>query len=238
MTAGGVPEGAKPAGSKPTLRALSVLITALRRDVDALKRAVVRAGARTLDGLLDVEALYDHWTDAPKHGQALRWDTTRESKYHGLATFADPTVVPAFFELEVTGAGTWTINEFLVDSDWDVSRPCLVTATLALQCSWSAQEVSPATDPITFYPPPSLSGYLLDGDGGAGTGEAIDVSAGGVPNMSGLVDPIRFLPLSWIFTRGRPRVTAQLLVTSEAWAGMSAAGGFLGIRVYTRVTRL
>lgn len=238
MTKEAVPEGAKSDGASPSLRKFAVMLTALRHDVDALKKAVVRAGATILDGLRDVEVLYDHWTDAPKHGQALRWDSTRESRYHGLATFADPTVAPAYFELAVTGAGTWTINEFLVDADWDVSRPCLVTATLVLQCSWAAQQVSPATDPVTFYPPPALSGYLLDGASGAGTGEAMDVGGGGIANTSGLADPIRYVPLSWIFTRGRPKVLAQLAVTTEAFDGMSDAGGFLGLRVFARVTRL
>ena len=84
----------KAGGSKLSLRALSLLISALRRDVDNLKKAVARPGARTLDDLLDTEVLYDHCTDLPKHGQALRWDTTRESKYNGLAVFADEPDMP------------------------------------------------------------------------------------------------------------------------------------------------
>ena len=230
MTKPTVPEGAKPG---LTLRGLSKLIAGLRGDVDALKKAVVRAGATTLDGLRDVEVLYDHWTDLPKHGQALRWDKTRDSKYHGLATFSDPTVVADFFTDEVTGDGTFGIDEYLVDADWEVGRPCLVTATVTFTGGYVDQEVTPPTDPATYVPAPELLVQLVDGDSGHVTalGATLEAAYGSLP----LNRSAKTVTVSWLFLRGRPKLQVNLTVSSAAAPGLSGSPELAAI---ARVTRL
>lgn len=241
MTKPTVPEGAKPG---LTLRALSLLINGLRRDVDTLKKAVVRAGATTLDGLRDVEVLYDHWTDLPKHGQALRWDTTRDSRFHGLATFADPTVVADYFTVPVTGDGIFGLDdstplsgEFLVGSDWDVDRPCLVTVSIIFNGSYSLQPVSPATDPVSYHRAPSIIAQLIDGDSGRVTTPGATFE--GVRDDWEIVTPsgqeVKQKPLEWLYLRGRPKLNLTCTVSADAEPGLSGSPELL---VITRVTRL
>lgn len=235
MTKGAVTEGAKGDGSGPTLRKFAVMLTALRRDVDTLKKAVVRGGATTLDALRDVEVLYDHWTDLPRHGQALRWDKTRESRFHGLATFSDPEVVADYFTVSITDTTSpQGIEAFMVDSDWDVTRPCLVHATAVLDASYAPQEVDPPTTPATYIEGPAMVLQVVDGDSGrvSALGSEYEVAYSERPLSSRYV---AFHSVSWTMLRGRPKVAARLDLTTAQAAGLSLP---TTLRVITRVTRL
>jgi len=201
----------------------------LLRRVGVLERKAKAGGATTLDALRDTEVLYDHWTDLPKQDQALRWDTTRESKYHGLATFRDPTIVTDYFTASITGAGTTTLSEFLVDTDWDVDRPCLVTVTAALNGGYTSGGYPYAAEP------PVLLGSLSDGDGGA-------VAPGPVPSYEangGRVEidgnPNQAIPLSWLYVRGRPKVTVSITLSAGQYAALS---GPPELAALTRCVRL
>lgn len=208
----------------------------LLRRVGQLERKAKAGGATTLDGLRDAEVLYDHWTDLPKHDAAFRWDTTRDSKYHGLATFRDPTVVSDYFTVAITNTTSpQGIEEFMVDSDWDVDRPCLVHAWAGLDDSYSPQQVSPPTTPVTYIEGPTMALQVIDGDSGRVT----------TPTSSGYENgyserPLRSMysavhSVSWLMLRGRPKVAARLDLTTAQAAGLSLP---TTLRVITRVTRL
>lgn len=222
----------------------------LLRRVGELERKAKGGGASTLDALRDTEVLYDHWTDLPRHDQALRWDTTRESKFHGLASFADPTIVADSFTTDVTGEGSFLIDEDLVDGSWDVSRPCLVTVTGIFQAGYASQEVDPPTTPPTYVRPPSMVMVLTDSDGGAvstfGDGAEQAVTIWPVEE-----DPSDTTALghqgesvSWLFLRGTPHLTMWCVVGAGAAAGLSTTSApgepspVQRIAAITRVTRL
>lgn len=204
----------------------------LLRRVGVLERKAKAGGATTLDGLRDTEVLYDHWTDLPKQDQALRWDTTRDSKYHGLATFADPDVVDDYFTASVTGAGTFGLTEFLVDADWDVTRPCLATATVVFDGSYTPQEVSPPTTPATYIAPPQILTNLVDRGAGYVTtpGSTYEAASHRVDLYNN-----NELTLAWIYLRGRPKVNVRVDVSAAQYAGLTGAKDVL---VITRCVRL
>lgn len=204
----------------------------LLRRVGVLERKAKAGGATTLDALRDTEVLYDHWTDLPKQDQALRWDTTRDSKFHGLATFRDPEVVDDYFTASVTGAGTFGVSEFLVDTDWDLTRPCLATATVIFDGGYTDVAVTPPTTPATYIPRPMLIAGLNDRGTGyvatpGGTYEAashrIDLGANSE------------LTLAWIYLRGRPKVNVNLTLSSDQYGGVTGTKNLL---VITRCVRL
>lgn len=219
-------------------------VAELARKVAELERKARVGGATTLDGLRDTEVLYDHWTDLPKHGQALRWDTGRESKYHGLASFADPAIVADSFTEDLTGAGTFTISEDLVDGSWDVSRPCLVTVTASFDASYASQEVSPPTTPATYVMPPTMLMLLFDADGGAVStfGDGAELAATVWPVEEDPSDSPAYghqvETISWLFLRGKPHLILRCDVGADAAAGLSTSGGNQRITAVTRVTRL
>lgn len=59
----------------------------LARRVTALERRRFQTGATNLDELDDGEVKYGH-ADGPQHGWVWTWDTTRSTRFGGLARFA------------------------------------------------------------------------------------------------------------------------------------------------------
>lgn len=221
-------------------------VAELARKVAELERKARVGGATTLDGLRDTEVLYDHWTDLPKLDQALRWDTTRESKFHGLASFADPTVVADYFTVPITGDGTFGVDEFLVGSDWDITRPCRASATIVFNGAYTPQQSQAAVGdvPTLNHAGPIMAARLVDrGTGyvttpGAGFEVADEVwpvvaVTGNSPSPTAVLSPTR--TLSWDFLRGRPKIQASCTVSIDAEPGLS---GSPEIVVLTRCTRL
>ena len=216
----------------------------LLRRVGELERKAKTGGALTLDGLRDTEVLYDHWTDLPKLDQALRWDTARDSKFHGLATFSDPLIVADSFTEDLTGAGTFTVSEDLVDGSWDPTRPCLVTVTGLFQAGYASQQVTPPTTPATYVTPPTMFMVLVDGDDDAVT------EFGETNEQAVTIWPVEEDPsdttalghqgetLSWLFLRGKPRLLMWCDVSAGAAPGLSPTGGNQRIAAITRVARL
>jgi len=213
----------------------------LARKVAELERKARVGGATTLDGLRDTEVLYDHWTDLPKLGQALRWDTTRESKFHGLASFADVEAVTFYDTWEVTTWGSFAdhlgptpAGVPMVDESWDVTRPCLVTVSQIHETSWTRMEVDPATTPPTYEDPPILLLSVYDGDTGRVTtpGAGIEMAGNRMPMTPGLGAP---QTVSWLFLRGRPFVQGISFLTERASDGLTLP---MTVYVVGRVTRL
>lgn len=222
----------------------------LLRRVGELERKAKTGGALTLDGLRDTEVLYDHWTDLPKLDQALRWDTARDSKFHGLATFSDPLIVADSFTEDLTGAGTFTVSEDLVDGSWDPTRPCLVTVTGLFQAGYASQQVSPPTTPATYVTPPTMFMVLSDSDGGAVTdfGDTFEQAVAIWPVEEDPSDTSALghqgESVSWLFKRGIPHLTMWCVVGTGAAAGLSSTSvagepsPVQRIAAITRVTRL
>lgn len=224
---------------------LLITVAKMQKDIRDLQRRKLRSGATDLDGLDDGEVKYLHPTDAPQLDQAWRWDDAADlPQFGGIARFADPTIVADSFTEDITGAGSFLIDEDLVDGSWDVSRPCRVTVTGVFDANYASQEVSPPTTPATYVTPPTMFMVLSDGDGGAistfGDGFERAVAIWPVeedPSDSAALGH-QAESVSWLFLRGTPHLTMWCEVGSGAAAGLSTSGGNQRITAVARVTRL
>lgn len=216
----------------------------IERQIAQLLRRRPETGAMNLDELEDFEAKYKHWTDLPRHDQAPRWDTTRDTRFGGLASFRDPQTVEEYFTLAITGDGTFGLDdstplagEFLVDSDWELDRPCLATATIAFNGSYTPQAVSPPTDPVTYHRPPTVTAQLIDGSSDRittpGAGFEVASDSWEIVTPSGFETKTK--TLWWIYGRGRPKVNVRVDVSTDAAPGLTGSPELL---VITRATRL
>jgi hypothetical protein len=226
------------------LPSLMKRILKIERQIAQLLRRRPETGAMNLDELDDFEAKYKHWTDLPRQDQAARWDPTRDTRFGGLASFRDPQTVEEYFTVPITGDGTFGLDdstplagEFLVGSDWELDRPCLATATIAFNGSYTPQAVSPPTDPASFHRPPTIVAELIDGDEdretAPGPGFEIATDAWEIVTPSGFETKTK--SLLWIYGRGRPKVRVRVDVSADAAPGLAGSPELL---VITRATRL
>lgn len=226
------------------LPALTERIRKLEARVAQLLRRRPDTGAHNLDELDDFEALYKHWTRLPRHDQAARWDTTRESPFGGLGSFRDPTVEARAFEEPITGAGDFMIDEDLVPSDWGVDRPCLVSVTVDFTAAYTPVEYSPPTSPATYLRPPMMTFQVHDADGGAvapGPTPGYEVATATWPVVEqypNAATPHGAESRSWLFKRGLPHLVASCHVDPDVAAGIAGLGPYQQLTALTRVTRL
>lgn len=212
---------------------LLIAVAKMQGEIRELMRRRYAAGATNIDELDDAEVKHLHATEAPQQDAAFRWDATRDvPKFGGLATFRDPEVVDDYFTASVTGAGTFGVSEFLVDTDWDLTRPCLATATVIFDGGYTDVAVTPPTTPATYIPRPLLVSTLTDRGTGYVTtpGSTYEAAAHRLDLAAN-----NELTLSWLYLRGRPKVNVNLTLDAAQYGGVT---GTKDILVITRCVRL
>lgn len=135
--------------------------------------------------------------------------------------------------VDVTGAGVFGLNEFLVDTKWDDGRPCHVIVTVAFTGGYSDQPVDPPTDPATYIAPPELLVQLVDGSTAHETvpGDTYEAAYGSLE----LNRSAKTVTVPWLYLRGRPKLQVYLGISAAQAAGL---GGSPQILAICRIARI